>query len=85
MRYVLFVIGFVSVFFAPLWVAALVALLLSLRWRAWEVLVLGAFVDILWFPSGFMFGVPLATIFCIALVWILEPLRTQLLLGPARA
>jgi len=85
MRYALFIAGLVSVFFAPLWVAALSALFLALRWRAWEVLILGALVDILWFPDSFAFGIPLVTVASIALVWIFEPLRVQLLLGPARA
>jgi hypothetical protein len=85
MRYLLFAIGVASVFFAPLWGVALVALLLSLRWRAWEVLFLGVLVDILWFPSGFAFGIPLATVLSVVLVWLFEPLRAQLLLGPARA
>jgi len=55
------------------------ALLLSLRWRAWEVLAAGVFVDLLYVPMDGIFGVPFpATITALVVVWGLEPFRMQL-------
>lgn len=81
MRIALAAVGFVSVFVISPWVTFLVALLLSLRWRAWEVIAMGFFVDALWLPSTAFFGIPFATLIGVALVWFLEPFRNELLLG----
>ena len=77
---------FTSVILAPPWLACLFALALSLRWRAWEVIAAGIFLDFLWLPTSVSFlswhALPLATIISIIVVFGLEPLRRQLLLGP---
>ena len=57
-------------------VPAAVILLLSLRWRAPEVLFLGLFLDLFYLPSG---HAPLFTIGAVAAQWILEPLRKEFL------
>ncbi len=59
------------------WVGALVALALCLRYRAWEVVLFGAFLDVLWFPSGALHGIPVATGAALVVVWAFEPLRRQ--------
>lgn len=74
------VLGFVSVmFFSPLLTAACMVAL-SVRYRAFEVVALGAFADLLWLPyDGFLFSFPIATVISIILVWALEPLRLEFL------
>lgn len=75
----------VAVLYAPPVVVAAIALALSLRWRAWEVIVAGVFMDFLWSPAVLSLTswdtIPLATPIAIALVFGFEPLRRQLLLG----
>ena len=83
MRAVLFIIGFISVFLVPPAFSFICALALALRWRAWEVIVLGLLVDVLWLPETFFYGIPFVTLCAIALVWLLEPFRRELLLGHA--
>ncbi len=77
---------FASVIFAPPWLAAIFACALAARWRAWEVVAAGMLMDFLWMPASFSFlsfhSLPLCTIIAIVLVFGLEPLRRQLLLGP---
>jgi hypothetical protein len=79
LRIALAVIGFLGAIFWPWWVPALCILFLSLRWRAWEAILLGVFVDLLWLsPNGFH-ALPLFTIFAIVVVWVFEPLRSEFL------
>lgn len=79
LRALLVLVSLVSVFFAPWWITALCALILAVRWRSWEVIVLGVFVDALWLPHSFFYGFPVATFLAIVAVWVLEPLRNELL------
>lgn len=77
-----------SVFFAPPWATACVALVFAARFRAWEVILAGISMDLLWLPHSLMpvfalENLPAATLFAILLVFGLEPLRRQLLLGSA--
>lgn len=72
-------IGMVSVFVAPAWVPAVSALVLAIRWRAWEVLAIGALADLMWFPTTILWGIPVATLLAVSLLWLLEPLRNELL------
>ena len=85
-RIILDIALFVSVIFAPPWIAALFACALAARWRAWEVIVAGMLMDFLWMPASVSFlsvhSIPWVTLISIALVFCLEPLRRQLLLGP---
>ncbi len=77
-RIVLAVAMFASAL-AAWWVGALFAIALSLRFRAWEVVLFGLFLDILWLPRDIFYGIPIATCLSIILVWGLEPLRRQFL------
>ena len=61
------------------WVGAIFAAALSLRYRAWEVVLFGAFLDILWLPSDALYDIPIATCCALIVVWALEPLRRQFL------
>jgi hypothetical protein len=85
-RVVLAFLCFASVIFAPWWVPAILALALCLRFRAWEVILAGMFMDLYWMPSyigwGSLDALPLATIVAVVLVFGLEPIRRQLLIGP---
>lgn len=69
---------YVSIFFSW-WMGALCALALALRYRAWEVILFGVCVDVVWAPHDMLYGLPAATLAAIALVWLLEPLRRQFL------
>lgn len=79
-RVLLFALGVLGALFAPFWVPLMCMLLLSMRFRAWEVLFLGLLIDFLWLPSvGYLHPVPLFTVGSILLVWALEPLRREFL------
>lgn len=71
--------GFLGVLFAPWWVTPVCMVLLSLRYAAWEVPLMGFCMDCLWLPGGH-FSVPVFTILGIVVVWFASPLRRQLLL-----
>jgi hypothetical protein len=75
-RVIVAVIGFLGAIFWPWWIPAICIVLLSLRFRAWEAIALGVFMDLLWLPAG---GWPLFTLGAIAVVWIFEPLRSEFL------
>jgi len=80
LRVVIALIGFVAAIFWTWWIPAICILLLSLRFRAWEAVVLGVFMDMLWLsPDTGFHGLPLFTIYAIAIVWILEPIRSEFL------
>lgn len=70
--------------FAPWWAVFSCVFLLCLRFQAWEVVLVGIFMDLYWSPAslGVPDTIPLATIVCMLLVFGLEPLRRQLLVGP---
>lgn len=83
LRAVLAIACFVSVVFAPWWVPLVIAFVLCLRFRAWEVVLAGMFMDLYWMPSYIdVNALPLASIIAALLVFGLEPLRRQLLIGP---
>lgn len=67
--------------YAPFWAPLFCMFVLSARYRAVEVPFIGLFIDFLWLPSvGFMDPFPLFTMLGIALLWLLEPMRRELLL-----
>jgi hypothetical protein len=80
------VVMFWGVLFAPWWVPLICAVLLTLRFRAGEVILAGMFMDLYWMPSLVSLTsfdtVPFATIVAIILFFGLEPVRRQLLIGP---
>ena len=77
-RIFLGIFGALAVLFGPAWLPVVPMVLLSIRFRAWEAMVLGLFMDFMWLP---WFGVPMFLILSIILVWIFEPLRKELLLA----
>lgn len=81
-RVVIAALGFIGALTLPPFVPLLVMVALSLRFAAWEVIAIGALVDVLWFtPSseGLIGAFPLFTLIGLALAWGLEPLRRELL------
>ena len=82
LRSAIAVIGLISIFLLPVWVPVVCIIVLSLRYRAWEAIALGALIDLAWLPTGpFMHALPLYTILSIVVVWGFEPLRQQFLLA----
>lgn len=68
-----------AAFFASPWIVLIGAGVLSARWRAWEVIVLGLIVDLLYVPLGGFLGVPFpATLSALIIVWGMEPFRREL-------
>lgn len=86
LRLALAVALFASVIFVPPWVAGIFAVVLCARWRAYEVIAAGIFLDFLWMPASVSFlsleAIPFMTLIALALVIVFEPLRRQLLIGP---
>lgn len=78
-RIFLFFFGVYAAIFGPWWLTAVPIVLLSVRFRAWEVTVLGLLVDFLWQPVAV--HMPMYFIFSILIVWAFEPLRRELLLA----
>ena len=78
-RVTVFALGILGALFASPWFPLLCMGVLALRFRPWEVLIIGVLVDFLWLPGLFFFPVPLFTIAALALAWGLEPLRNELL------
>jgi hypothetical protein len=73
-------IGYGSLFVGLPIVTAVCILLLALRYRAWEAVLLGLFVDFMWLPSEYaLYTLPYFTLGSIIVVWGLEPLRRQFL------
>ena len=79
LRYGLAIIGLAGVVFLPPYVPLVCMFLLSVRFRAYEVLVIGFMMDLLWLPTASYGELPLYTFLGIAVVWGLEPLRMQFL------
>ncbi len=73
-------LSFASVLFAPPWLPLIGAGMLTVRFRAWEVIALGALIDLLYVPPGGFFGVPIpATLTAFILLVGFEPIRRKLL------
>lgn len=77
-RSALGIVGIAGAFFLPWWVPLVCMIALALRYPAWEVLVIGLVMDMLWLP-GEGLEWPVFLITGIALVWICAPLRQQFL------
>ena len=77
-RFVVGAVGIAGAFFLPWWVPLVCMAALALRYPAWEVLVIGLVMDMLWLP-GNGFELPVFLIAGIVLVWICAPLRNQFL------
>ncbi len=70
--------GLWAVLFGPSWLVLVPIILLSIRFRSWEAVALGLLMDFLWLPG---LHVPLYLIASLAIVWVFEPLRGELLLS----
>jgi hypothetical protein len=82
LRIALDTIGLIGAVALPFWVPLASILILSLRWRAWEVIVIGFLMDLLWVPPGSFFHLRyLFTTVAIVTVWALEPLRKEFLVS----
>jgi hypothetical protein len=77
-RIFLIALGFWGALYGPWWLPYVPIVLLSLRFRAWEAIVLGLVTDFLYAPS---LHVPMYLILSIVIVWVFEPLRSELLLA----
>ena len=71
-------LGVMAAIFGPAWFTLVPMVLLSMRFRAWEVIVLGLLTDFLWLPG---LRLPLYLVAAIVIVWVFEPLRKELLLS----
>jgi hypothetical protein len=80
-RLALAVLAFVSVLFAPLWVTAVLGVVLAVLFEAWEVIVLGLIADFLYLPPGGFFHIPMPmTLLAIVFVWAMVPIRKRIFL-----
>ncbi len=74
------VIGLIGAVFLSPWVTAVCIVVLSIRYRAIEAVVLGAMLDLLWLPHDTLWTMfPLCTIVTLVIVWGFEPLRMEFL------
>ncbi len=78
LRVFLALFGFWAALFGPPWLIFIPIVLLSMRFRAGEVMALGLFTDFLWAPA---LHVPLFLISSIVILWAFEPLRKELLIS----
>ena len=78
LRIFLSTFGVLAAVFGPSWLPFVPMVLLSMCFRAWEVIALGLLIDFLWLPG---LRPPLFLISSIAIVWAFEPLRKELLLS----
>lgn len=76
LRITIAVMGFLAAVVLNAWVPGIAIVALASLWRAWEALLLGLFVDLLWLPSG---NIPFFTIGAILIVWVMEPIRKEFL------
>ena len=78
-RVLLTFFGVWGIMFGYPWMVLASMTFLALRFRAWEVLALGASMDLLWLPEKFLYDpLPLFTLGALLLLWGLEPLRKEL-------
>ena len=81
MRLTLVMLAILGVFTTP-WLSLVAVLILSLLYRAYEVLLIGLLFDFLWLPLGSpLTFVPWATIIAICVVMLAEPLRNEFLIS----
>jgi hypothetical protein len=75
-RIALFLGGLAGGLFMSPYVPAIAILALSLLFRAWEAILLGLLMDLMWLPPGHP---PFFTVGAIAVVWLMEPIRKEFL------
>jgi len=84
MRIVIALVGFAAIITGPWWIPLICMILLSARRIAPEAVIIGVLMDFVWQGSAVLakapfHGVPLFTLFGLALLWGLEPLRRRFL------
>jgi hypothetical protein len=73
-------IGYLSAIVGVPWLTAACIFFLALRFRAWEAVFLGFFMDLFWLPLHVsLYTLPYGALFALVAVWGLEPLRARLL------
>jgi hypothetical protein len=78
-RTILVVIALVGGVFVHPAIALVCMAALALAYTAYEVLFLGLMMDFIWQPVSLLHPLPLFTLAAILLLWLLEPVRSQLL------
>ncbi len=76
LRVLIAIIGCVGAFVFPVWVPLSAIFILAFFWRAWEAMLIGLLVDFLWSP---VHSIPWIMLGAIAIVWVLEPIRSEFL------
>ena len=80
MRILIGSIGLLGVLMGMFYVPVVCMFVLAIRYRAWEVIVLGLLIDFIWQPAGTILqSFPIFTVSAILAVWAFEPLRAQFL------
>ena len=69
--------GLVATILGPWWLPLVPIVLLSLRFQAWEAILIGLLMDFIWLPA---FHIPYYLLVSVIIVWLLEPMREELLL-----
>jgi hypothetical protein len=80
-RLVLWGLLVASTFVLPWWLTLGIALILAIRFAAWEIVPVGMYMDFIALPVEHALIFPYATLAAIFLVIALEPLRRQLLIS----
>lgn len=78
-RILLTIVGVLGGFFVHPAIPAVCIVFLAFAYRSYEALVLGLLIDFAWQPVGFAHPLPIFTIGAIVIVWVFEPIRSQLL------
>ncbi len=78
MRTFFFLASLICVLFGPWWGALIGAVLVSMRYRAYEMVLLGIIADVLWLSHDILWGIPVITGATIFIMWFFEPLRREL-------
>lgn len=79
MRFLLALTACIGALYLPPFVPFIILVVLALRFRAHEAILLGLGMDLVWLPADITSAVPWCTLIAIMIVWALEPLRVQLL------
>lgn len=78
-RILLTLIGVFGGMFVHPMVPIVCILLLACAYRSTEALFLGLFMDFAWQPLSYLHPLPYFTLGAIVIVWLFEPIRSQLL------
>lgn len=78
-RAVIIGVAIAGVFFAPFWVPLFLTGILALRYFAWEAILVGVLIDLLYAPHAVFMGVPIpATLVMFVVVFALSGWRKKL-------